>query len=198
MDSDGHVVGGDDQPWRVVLLHGHGGSPEAMLGAADALAVAVPVQVLLPRGPEAVGDGHAWWQVGAAATPASLDTVAALVAAGAGRPTVVAGFSQGAAMAALVAWTRPSPLVRGLALVAGFLPDELAGPPGPDGPQLAPVLVVHGEGDEAVDPMHGRLLARWCARAGATVETVTHEGGHDWTPEVHDAVVAWLRPLVVP
>jgi predicted esterase len=199
MDSDVHVVGGDDQPLRVVLLHGHGGSPEAMLAAADALAVALPVQVVLPRGPVAVGDDHAWWPVGEAAAPASVDAVAAVVA-GDGRPTVLAGFSQGAAMAALVAWTHPSPLVRGLALVAGFLPDELAAPPAPDAAApahaLAPVLVVHGDGDEAVDPMHGRLLARWCARVGAPVDVVSHEGGHDWTPAVHDAVVAWLAPRV--
>lgn len=190
--DDLHVVGEATRPLRVVLLHGHAGSPESLLEAAVALADRAPVQVVLPRGPLEAEDGWAWWPVGSTCPPAVVAAVAALVTADA-RPTVLAGFSQGGAMALLVAATSASPPA-GLAVVAGYVPDQLDAP-GPASADLPPVLVVHGEADDAVDPLHGRLVARWCERAGAAVTSVVYDAGHDWVPETTAALADWLLAL---
>lgn len=197
--DDVHVVGDAGASWRVVLLHGHAGSPEALLGAAVDLAEAAPVQVVLPRGPVVAGDGWAWWVPGSPCPPEVAVTVRALVVAD-GRPTVLCGFSQGGAMALLAcagAPDGPRAGPAGLAVVAGFVPDDLEGRP--RGPVPPPVLVLHGEDDEAVDPMHGRLVARWCERAGApALDHVTYAAGHDWVPATTAAVVSWLGRLPRP
>jgi predicted esterase len=189
-DPDLHVVGEAAQPVRVVLLHGHAGSPEAMLDAAVALAGAAPVQVVLPRGPLVAEDGWAWWRPGSPCERSTVDGVLDVLGADA-RPTVLAGFSQGGAMALLAGAARAP--VAALVVVAGFVPDELA-PQAAGSLALPPVLVLHGEGDEAVDVLHGRRVARWCERVGArTVEVGWYEAGHDWAPETTARLAAWLR-----
>jgi predicted esterase len=191
---------------RIVLLHGHAGSPEAMLDVATALHVAAAAQVLLPRGPLVADDGWAWWRPGSPGEAATLGTVRSLTEDGP-PDTVLAGFSQGGAMALWAVATSPA-IAAGLVVVAGFVPDELevpGGPRGPGGPRrpggsggsayaLPPVLVLHGEHDEAVDPMHGRRVARWCERAGAPeVDLVTYAADHAWVPETTTALVSWLE-----
>jgi phospholipase/carboxylesterase len=194
--GDLHVVGEASRPLRLVLLHGHAGSPESLLEAAVALSDAAPVQVVLPRGPLVAGEGWAWWEVGSDCAPEVRAGVADLVGADP-RPTVLAGFSQGGAMALLVA-ARSGAAPVGLVVVAGYVPDELASRPAADAP-LPPVLVLHGEGDDAVDPLHGRQVARWVERAGAQVVTsTTYDAGHDWAPETTLALVDWLGALPIP
>ncbi|MPY95967.1 MAG: hypothetical protein GEV08_23785 [Acidimicrobiia bacterium] len=189
---DVHLVGGAERPVRLVLLHGHGGSPEAMLEAAVALADAVDVQVLLPRGPQAAEDGWAWWPPGTACEPQTVASVRDLVSGP--RPTVLAGFSQGGAMA-LLACARAPGLAAGLAVVCGFVPDDVVDLSGGRA-ALPPVLVLHGEDDEVVDPMHGRMVARWCERQGqGRVTSALYAGGHDWLPETSAAVAGWVDEL---
>ena len=106
-----------------------------------------------------------------------------------GAPRVVlAGFSQGVAMAYRVAAAAPRP-VHGVIAVGGDIPPEL------DAAALAAVrtaLVCRGERDEwyttaKFDDDVGRLR-----EAGAAVRPLAFEGGHEWSDEVNRAVSLFL------
>jgi predicted esterase len=124
-----------------------------------------------------VEDGWAWWgSEEDGPGPATLAAVADLARSA----TVVAGFSQGAAMAlTLGAGTA-------VVAVAGFLPGG-----GLRLPPAASLVVVHGERDETVDPLHGRMVARRARAGGHAVREVWHPGGHQW-PDAATAEVARL------
>ena len=108
---------------------------------------------------------------------------------------IVAGFSQGGAMAVAVATHlarhRPA-LGLQLVVVAGFLPGEVELthlPPASN----AHALVVLGDADEVVDPFHGELVARRLGRCGWTVTQWHHPGGHQWHEAITAEVLGWLR-----
>ena len=52
-------------------------------------------------------------------------------------------------------------------------------------------MVVHGEDDEVVDPLHGRMVARRARALGHAVEEHWHPGAHLW-PTAADRVLAQL------
>jgi predicted esterase len=162
----------------VLLLHGHAGSPEAMAPVADALASGLRARVLVPRGPLAVDGGFAWWDDGAEGPDAALVQALREAVQGAGE-VIIAGFSQGGALALAL------PFGDRLACVSGFMPGEAPG-------HRPSVLIAHGHADEAVDPMYGRMAARRCRAAGCAVVEHWHDGGHEWLPSVTDALRAWL------
>ena len=176
-----------------VLLHGHGGRPEELLDIAVVLAERTGRRIVLPSGTEPTdGDGFAWWEAGDLARPAGDPEAAAaalmaalgvLLAAEPQRQTALIGFSQGGALACLAGAGFAATII-----VAGFLPDGISSP-FVAGQRL---LVVHGEADDVVDPLHGRRLARVASRAGADVTTVWHDGGHEWTTPCTEAVLAFL------
>ncbi len=89
----------------------------------------------------------------------------------------VAGFSQGAALAA--AFTRSSPgRVGRLAMLAGFLPEDFADGLPPDTFRDLPVLIAHGTQDETVPVAMARTAQTVLAGAGATVTYCESEVGH--------------------
>ena len=171
-----------------VLLHGHGGSPEELLDVAVVLAERTGRKVVLPGASlRADEGGFAWWDPESgdptAAAAALLDALGTLGEPTPRRDTVLIGFSQGGALASLAGAGFAATII-----VAGFLPDGVAVP----FVARQRLLVVHGETDDVVDPLHGRRLARLASRAGADVSTVWHDGGHEWTPECTEAVLAFL------
>jgi predicted esterase len=97
--------------------------------------------------------------------------------------TVVAGFSQGAAMAYRAA---SGSLGRcdGLIVLAGDVPPDVAASKPESFP---PVLVGRGTGDEwYTEEKMGQDLAA-LAELGADVTACVFDGGHDWTPEFYAA-----------
>lgn len=174
-----------------VLLHGHGARPEELLDLATVLAERTGRQVALPGGSVLTGQGDlAWWEPEAGDPAAAatgllerLEGLAGHTGAAANCDTVLVGFSQGGALASLAGAGFAATII-----VAGFLPDDVANP-FVAGQRL---LVVHGEADDVVDPLHARRLARLASRAGANVATVWHSGGHEWTGECTEAVIAFL------
>jgi predicted esterase len=92
---------------------------------------------------------------------------------------VAAGFSQGGALALTL------PFAARIACVGGFLT-------GPAPAHRPPVLIAHGEADDAVDPLYARMAARRSRAAGCAVVEHWHEGGHEWPPSVTEALVAWI------
>ena len=182
-----------------VILHGHGASPGSYAHIADALAAATGLEVTLPPGPVSVipegewsaqeSEARAWWdEPDEGPGPEAVEAVRhALQVAGRGEDAsvVLVGFSQGAAMATVVAHVAP---VGAVVLIAGFLPE-----PRPDAPLEVALLSIHDDDDEIVDAMHTTMAVRWMARQGAVVTRHAHCGGHAWTPAVTAAIADWLR-----
>jgi len=184
-----------EQEFRsIVVLAGHGGSAVSYgplvspLGDAftGSVFTAAP-SVVSPSGDAAMG----WWHGPDSGPSASTTTGVAEVvqhaAHGRHASVVVIGFSQGSAMATLVAHL---PEVAAVVLISGFLPD-----PRPTDPVTAPVLCVYGDADEVVDPFLSQMTSRWLTAGGAEVTDVSHVGGHVWSPSVTDAIITWLKGL---
>ena len=177
---------------ELVLLHGFDGASANLLGVADAVRHQVPsISVRLLTGPVRLPSGRfAWWNDGDEryGTPrAALGWLTSRLGPG---PVVVAGFSQGGALALAAAFAQ-IPSVRGVGCVGGFLPDDT-----PVGATSAQLFVAHGEADDAVDVFHAQSLARQAKRAGLNHELFIHDGGHLWTDEVTAAFAPWLDVLV--
>jgi predicted esterase len=170
---------------RTVLLHGHASGPSSFDAlAADLRSAGVAVDV--PRGAvdlaERGGGGpFAWWDDGA--RPSSVGDAwarleATLRLGDTSQRVVLVGMSQGGCLAVAGLWADPE-LVAGAVCVGGFAPDGFEPRVAP-GAGLGRLLVVHGEGDEVVDPFLAGLLARTSRRAGIEVEERRHDGGHVW------------------
>ncbi len=167
---------------KLLLLHGHDGIPGDLLPVAEAVRVAITtVSVVLPAGPVRLADGRlAWWNDDDGPAAAALSLASHFGA----EPVVVAGFSQGGAVALASARQRG---VVGVASIGGFLhdPSDLAG-------TTVAMFVAHGRGDEIVDVFHAESLVRRAGRLNIAHELVLHDGGHEWTPLVTDCFVEWL------
>jgi predicted esterase len=162
----------------VLLLHGHGGSPDAMAPVARALAAGTKARVLVPRAPLAVDGGWAWWADDEDGPDGALVDSLAHTVAGTG-DVIVAGFSQGGALALAL------PFAPRVACVGGFLAGQA--------PAHRPsVLIAHGQADDTVDPQYARMAVRRCRAAGCPVIEHWHDGGHDWPPSVTEALLAWV------
>lgn len=110
------------------------------------------------------------------------------------RPTsglVVAGFSNGANIAAAVMLRHPG-LLRGGVLLAPMLPLE------PDPlPDLATTAVLIGAGraDRIAPPEQAEALARLLTEAGASVDVAWHDGGHHPDQAVLARAKEWMGKL---
>jgi phospholipase/carboxylesterase len=185
----------------LVLLHGYGDQPDRLSALVPGLGLAADSEVLVPRGTYDGETGPAW--VPAVPSPAEVDGAldhlsAEIAAAGAGPgETVVGGFSQGGAMALALglrdgARWHPA-AVFGMAAYL-FAPDLVAYDMA-RGPGL-PVLLLHGEDDDAVPVAQGRSAARVLERAGAPLRWREVEGvGHEPSPTFADDVGHWLSGL---
>ena len=105
-------------------------------------------------------------------------------------PLVFAGFSQGVAMAFRAAASLGAEGL--IAIAADVPPDVAAGTAVP----LPPVLYARGGRDELYSAeQHARDLEA-LERLGVSVESVTFDGGHEWTADVRAAagraLAAWV------
>jgi len=122
-----------------------------------------------------------------------VDAVLDALAAEFGEPRalVLAGFSQGVAMA-----YRAAQLGRrtcaALAVAGGDLPPEFAA----GAPRAWPrVLIATGTGDEYYDPAHAERDAALVRGQGGEVRTLCFAGGHEWGDAVADGVAALLAEV---
>jgi len=105
--------------------------------------------------------------------------------------TVLAGFSQGAAMTLDVGLTLP---LAGLIALSGYLHPPEAG----SLEQAPPILIVHGRQDTIV-PLKAALTARdTLTAAGAAVEYQEFEMGHEIRPEVLPLLRRFVQTAVDP
>ena len=110
---------------------------------------------------------------------------------------VLAGFSQGGAVALTLALRRQEPLA-GLVAMSTYLPSarrRISEFQRPD--VLPPVFMAHGSNDPMV-PLHaGELAAEQMRRLGFSVEWHSYPMGHEACIEELDALAAWLTQRFV-
>lgn len=104
---------------------------------------------------------------------------------------VLAGFSQGVAMAYRAASRCGFPC-HGLLALAGDVPPDVADDAAP---RLPPVLLGRGTGDDwyTQEKMDADLAA--LAKKAAAVETCVFNGGHDWTEDYFQAAGRFLESI---
>jgi len=197
-ELDVHAFG--QGPTAVILLHGYGSSPDALVPLAHALAERFPARYILPRAQHRVSEGgFAWFewpdQVGGErahrrsilhARRALLQVIARARREGAGR-VVILGHSMGARMAGDVALAS-TPALDGVALLSGVtLPSwDVTHIPHQH------VFMAHGRRD-GVFPFHVAEEVRdYLREHGADVTFFAFDGGHELGP-ILDPLVEFLR-----
>ncbi len=106
-----------------------------------------------------------------------------------GVPVVLAGFSQGVAMACRAA--RRVPAVA-LVITGSDVPAELSDL----GRPLPPALLVRGRSDEAYSMPVWRRDQSFLRELGGEVEALELDGGHEWTDELADRARAFIRAQI--
>jgi len=180
----------------LVALHGRGRSPE---GFEDLWRdVALPLEIALPQAFERSGFGWKWfaWEAGmtddeftAAVSAAEERLWPAVVEAAHGRKIIVAGHSQGAVMAYVMAVRHPDEILQAFP-ISGGAPHKLL----PRGhARTAPVYALHGTEDRAIGVAWARATIAEIRAAGGVAELKEFAGaGHSITPEMRRDLFAHL------
>lgn len=159
----------------VIMLHGYGSNEKDLIQLAGELPSAcryVSARAPLPLGPEMYG----WFPIEFTATGITVDYdeagralealtgfIEELVAefSPEGGKVFLMGFSQGAVMSYMTAFTRPE-LLHGVIALSGQLPESrLPEGPGPEGLKSLPFLVLHGLFDDVLPIEKGRAAEEW-------------------------------------
>jgi phospholipase/carboxylesterase len=212
---------GGKGPPTIVLLHGFGSSENDWLPFAKSIQLPPNTRFIFPRGPgsakrsDGAPPGRAWWRLDLASNlrdgalgadlsaekPAGLEhaalAVRALLAKRGNRtaqPFILGGFSQGAMVAAQIAFQSDEPL-GALVLLSGTPVDEASWKANYPRRKGLHVFVAHGRTDptlsfEIAERMHNEMSA-----AGLAVTWFPFDGGHETPAEVIVALNAFLARL---
>jgi phospholipase/carboxylesterase len=203
-----HVPAGDGPFPTLLLLHGWGASAHDLLGLAP-LIHGGEALVLCPQGPVSfpVGGGmkgYGWFPLVPGSPPdpeafrsgveglrAFLDDALERYPVDRER-LVVAGFSQGGAMAYALALGEPR-LWSGLMALSSWLPAPLAEAvePGPEHEGL-PTLIVHGTRDAMLDVERARESREAIRRFGVALTYRELDMGHEVGREALQLILRWL------
>lgn len=189
----------------LVALHGHGDDPASARAWGRRMAPQ-GWEVVAPGAPADGGGVRSWFATGPRGVVGedlrrSLERLSHLVSSvrESGRRVVVAGFSQGGALA--LALARVPELAQPDAVVAicGFLAE---GEDLPGGSEAAgrrpPVLVVGASGDEVVPAFLGEDAAALLSAEGVDVTSSTVAGGHEVGRAADEEVRRWLSQQLDP
>jgi len=212
---------GGKGPPTVVLLHGFGSSEKDWIPFTKSIHLPPSTRFIFPRGPESAKrsdgapPGRAWWRLDLASNmrdgalgadlsaekpagiePAALAVRALLARQGnrAAQPFILGGFSQGAMVAAQVAFGSDEPL-RALVLLSGTLVDEASWKANFARRKGLHVFMAHGRTDptlsfEIAERMHSEMTA-----AGLEVTWFPFDGEHETPAEVIVALNAFLARM---
>jgi predicted esterase len=202
----------------LVLLHGFRNRPDSdrYLRGARVAAAALRMRVFLPAAIEPAGDRRAWWgadgkfwplhaggdeQGDDLLTPPPVAAARAAVQAllrdvrarYAPSSLCLAGYSQGAMLAADVALARNPPVDKLVVLSGLLLAASLPALRAPDVPR-SPVFIAHGRKDQTVPFRGGELLRTLLEKQGHAVTFRPFDGPHSLPPrEVFDQMLAFLK-----
>ena len=192
----------------LVALHGHGDEPATARSWGRRMAPP-GWEVVAPGAPRDGTGARSWFAttpMGADGTTlrASARRIAALVAdlrGDAGRPVVVVGFSQGAALALGLGPLGVQPDL--VVSVCGFVPEVVGGPADlrpevGDGPRHPRTLLVGRVDDEAVPAVFSADAASVVTAEGGSATTLELPGGHAVDEAVVEAVRSWLDGVLAP
>ncbi len=215
------ITKGGKGPPTIVLLHGYCSSEKDWVPFVKSIRLPRGTRFVFPRGPETAKRtdggpvGRAWWRLDLAADirdeglgadlsaekPPGIEhaaeAVRALLARQGNRtaqPFILGGFSQGAMVAAQVAFRSDEPL-RALVLLSGTLVDETSWKANFARRKGLQVFIAHGRADpilsfEAADRMQSEMAA-----AGIQVTWFPFDGGHETPAEVITALNDFFADL---
>jgi predicted esterase len=195
----------EGSPRTLVLLPGYADRAESFLARAERFDPGRRWRVVVLEGRLRNERGPYWYEVDdEGPVTAELDAAVEAVryeldelrADGSSDELVLAGFSQGGALALATlldpATVRPPSAV---GVLAGYLPTRREGAIDLDRATGLPLLVAHGEDDALIEPLRGRSAARALQRSGASVSWIPTEGGHRFDGPLLDALGGWLAAL---
>ena len=212
---------GGKGPPTIVLLHGYCSSEKDWLPFTKSIQLPRGTGFIFPRGPEmekrsdGAPPGRAWWHLDlskdmhkgvlgadlSTKNPVGIEQAAQEVSAlldrrgnRTGQPFILGGFSQGAMVAAQVAFVSNEPL-RALALLSGTVVDETLWQTNYARRSGLRVFIAHGRADpilsfEVAERMQGEMVA-----AGMRVTWFPFDAGHEIPEEVVTALNEFFAHL---
>jgi thioredoxin 1 len=204
-----NVVGPPTADRLLLLIHGYGADERDLGGLLPYLDPEGRFLTVLPRGPVAAPPGFAWYDIGAVAGGAGgaadvtfvdslreLDDLLETVCTEQGKArseAVVAGFSQGGALAVALGLQRTD-RARPAAILAmsTYLPDIEGVEYDWAAAKSQPVLVQHGTEDPLIPVERGRDLARTLEANGVPVVYGEYPMGHQVALESVQQAHEWL------
>lgn len=215
------IAKGGDGPPTMVLLHGYGSSENDWVPFAKTIALPPGARFLFPRGPESARRsdgapaGRAWWHLDlstrvhagvlgadlSAKKPAGIERAARAVRAllarrgnRAAQPFILGGFSQGAMVAAEVAFLSDEPL-RALVLLSGTVVDQKLWSANYARRKGLHVFIAHGRSDPTLSFAVAERMRGEMADAGLLVTWFPFDGGHEISADVVTALNEFLLHL---
>lgn len=193
--------GADEASPLLVGLHGRGGTPERF--ARIWRDFPVTLEIALAQAPLPYADGGQWFDWPPEMTDEALaDAVSAAEARlwpaiaelAHGRKVLIIGFSQGAALAYVMAVRHPDAVAYAFP-IAGRMPSRLL----PRGSvRTAPVYALHGTADDMIGIDASREAIAAFQAVGATAELREFAGiGHTIAPDMRDDLVARVCAVVI-
>lgn len=189
----------------LVLLPGYADRAESFLARADRFDPDGRWRVVVLEGRLHNERGPYWYDVDAqgpvtheldAAVRAVQDELDVLTAEWSPEGPVLAGFSQGGALAlATLLDPATSSPPAAVGVLAGYLPSRPDGAIDLGRASGRPLLLAHGDDDSLVEPLRGRSAAKALQRAGASVSWIPTAGGHRFDGPLLEAFGRWLAAL---
>ncbi len=194
--SDAHSM-----PPAVVMVHGWLGNETVMWAFEHTLPA--EAAAFSPRGPVAAEGGYGWWQgredpdglrEGLAALREFITRLPEAHPVDPARITLM-GFSQGAAVCGALLLSDPG-LVRGAALLAGFLPTPAEAWAQPGLLSGRRVFIAHGAADDTVPVAAARRAREVFTLAGAALTYGEYPVAHKLNPQGLRDLRRWLAEAV--
>jgi phospholipase/carboxylesterase len=215
------IIKGGEGPPTIVLLHGYGSAESDWLPFANSLHFPARAHFILPRGPEAAArsdgaaDGRGWWRLDLAPHMRRGVLGADLTAMKSGgiqnaaravrdllsqqgnmaaHPFILGGFSQGAMVAAQVAFLSSEPL-HALVLLSGTIVNEALWKRHYARRRGLRVFISHGGSDPTLSFAVADRMRKSMTAAGIQVTWFPFDGGHEIPVQVLAALNDFLRDL---
>jgi phospholipase/carboxylesterase len=198
----------DGQPEGLLVLHhGRGSDENDLLTLGDALDPTRRLHVVTPRAPLQLpgSPGYHWYLVAHVGYPDPKSFDAARHLLGelhdelwqrtglTPEQTVLGGFSMGAVMSYVMAFSAERPAPAGIMAFSGFIATVEHWQPDLANRKGVRVFIAHGARDEVISVDFARAATERLREAGLPVEYRESEAGHHIDPREIPAAGAWLK-----